>query len=232
VEVLTSMRRHGLTLEQLPAVAKYLDRVTFEGWTIHLPLLVDGRYDEAERLAHAALAVAAGPLWLSHLPSDEAVALARAMGGVDGEPVPLRQRVGTRLWLGDGSFRRTTATVMDVHTVGRGQRAGYRQRRCPADGYVVVVAGGTAHGIGLEAPTPASSLRQRAIALATGTLEAAGWALSPYTIGGRKRWFLEPPHMQSSLVFLPEAVTPPEIGTEVPVELRLTTATVDRIVAT
>ena len=34
--------------------------------------------------------------------------------------------------------------------------------------------------------------------------------------------------MQSSLVFLPRKETPPAIGDEVPVELRLTTATVDR----
>ena len=66
-----------------------------------------------------------------------------------------------------------------------------------------MVAGGTSHGIGMEAPTSAVTLRQRAIALATGSLEAAGLALSPYTINGKKRWFLEPPHMQSSLIFLP-----------------------------
>jgi hypothetical protein len=73
-------------------------------------------------------------------------------------------------------------------------------------------------------------MRQRAISVATGSLEAAGLALSPYTIGGKKRWFLEPPHMQSSLVFLPRSQTPPAIGDEVPVELRLTIATVDQIV--
>jgi hypothetical protein len=69
----------------------------------------------------------------------------------------------------------------------------------------------------------------RAIAFATGSLAAAGLALSPYTINGKKRWFLEPPHMQSSQVFLPHKEKPPRIGQEVPVELRLTTATVDYI---
>ena len=93
-----------------------------------------------------------------------------------------------------------------------------------------MIARGTSHGIGMEAPTAASTVRQRAIALATGSLEAAGLALSPYTVAGKKRWFLEPPHMQSSLVFLPAKQTPPAIGDEVPVELRLTTATVDEVV--
>ncbi|MET1003924.1 MAG: alanine racemase [Propionibacteriaceae bacterium] len=230
VEVLTSMRRHGVAAADLPRLLPALEHVEFEGWTIHLPLLADGRYAEAERLARAALDVATGPLWLSHLLPDEAVALVRQLAGAGAEPAPLRLRVGTRLWLGDESTRDATATVLDVHPVSRGQRAGYRQRVSPADGWIVVVAGGTSHGIGLEAPTAAASLRQRAISVATGSLEAAGLALSPFTIAGKKRWFLEPPHMQSSLVFLPRKVTPPHIGDELPVELRLTTATVDHII--
>ena len=229
VEVLTSMRRHGIPAAELAAAATRLDGVRFEGWSIHLPLRAEGRYVEVERLSRAALGAAPGPLWLSHLPPEEAYGLARQLGGADAGPVPLRLRVGTRLWLGDASTRMTTATVLDVHPVQRGERAGYRQRVCPADGWIVVVSGGTSHGIGMEAPTSASTVRQRAVALATGSLQAAGLALSPYTIAGKKRWFLEPPHMQSSQLFLPGRETPPEIGDEVPVELRLTTATVDQV---
>jgi hypothetical protein len=229
VEVFTSMRRHGITLDQLGQVAGFLPDVRFEGWTIHLPLHTDGRYAEAERLGHAALATAPGMLWFSHLPAEETVAVARQLGGADADPVPVRQRVGTRLWLGDKTSRSTTATVLDVHEIKRGERAGYRQRVCPADGWIVVVAGGTSHGIGMEAPTSAKTVRHRAIAFATGSLAAAGLALSPYTINGKKRWFLEPPHMQSSQVFLPRRERPPRIGQEIPVELRLTTATVDCI---
>ena len=226
VEVLTSMRRHGVRPDDLGQVTALLPGVRFEGWTIHLPLHADGRYAEAERLGYAAIAAAAGRLWFSHLPAEETVALARQLGGADADPVPVRQRVGTRLWL-DRRSRSTTATVLDVHEIKRGERAGYRQRVCPADGWIVVVAGGTSHGIGMEAPTSAKTVRHRAIAFATGSLAAAGLALSPYTINGKKRWFLEPPHMQSSQVFLPRREQPPRIGQEVPVELRLTTATVD-----
>ena len=202
VEVLTSMRRHGIPPDDLGQVTALLAGVRFEGWTIHLPLHADGRYAEAERLGHAALVAAAGRLWFSHLPPEETVALARQLGGADADPVPVRQRVGTRLWL-DRTSRSTTATVLDIHEIKRGERAGYRQRVCPADGWIVVVAGGTSHGIGMEAPTSAKTLRHRAIAFATGSLAAAGLALSPYTINGKKRWFLEPPHMQSSQVFCP-----------------------------
>ena len=227
IEVLTSMQRHGIKSDDLGQAAALLPGVRFEGWTIHLPLHTEGRYAEAERLGRAALAVAPGTLWFSHLPAEETVAIARQLAGAEGDPVPVRQRVGTRLWLGDKTARNTTATVLDVHEVKRGERAGYRQRVCPADGWIVVVAGGTSHGIGMEAPTSAKTLRHRAIAFATGSLAAAGLALSPYTINGKKRWFLEPPHMQLSQVFLPRKERPPRIGQEIPVELRLTTATVD-----
>ena len=231
MEVLTSMRRHGTRPGDLAGVAKHLGTLTFEGWTIHLPLLDRARYAEAERLARAALTTAPGPLWISHLPVAEADTLARQLGAADREPVPMRLRVGTWLWLGDPGSLSTVATVLDVHRIRRGDRAGYRQRRITRDGWLVIMAGGTAHGIGLEAPTAAVSSRQRLVALAQGGLQATGRALSPYTIAGQKRWFLEPPHMQASLVLLPGSVPPPAIGDEVPVELRLTTALVDRIVA-
>ena len=229
VEVRTSMRRHGIDPLDLERVALLTDRVLFEGWSLHLPLLTAGRYAEAERLSRAALGTLRAPLWISHLPATEATQLVGTLAGAE-EPVPLRLRSGTRLWLGEPDSRRTTATVMDVHPVSRGERVGYRQRACPTDGHVVVVAGGTSQGVGMEAPTSAGSVRQRAVALATGSLNAAGLALSPYTIAGKKRWFLEPPHMQSSQLFLPAKVPPPALGDEVTVELRLTTATVDRIV--
>jgi hypothetical protein len=230
VEVLTSMRRHGIAPTDLDRVALLADRVRIEGWTLHLPLRQEGRFAEAESLAKAALAAMPAPLWFSHLPPGEAAVLAAGLAPPGEPPVPLRLRSGTQLWLGDPTSRHTTATVLDVHKVSRGERVGYRQRPCLSDGWVVVVAGGTSHGVGLEAPTSASTLRQRAVALTSGGLEAAGRALSPYTIDGRKRWFLEPPHMQSSQVFLPGGATPPELGDEVPVEVRLTTVTVDQIV--
>jgi len=230
IEVLTSMQRHGIRTDDLAAVGDHLGAIAVEGWTIHLPLLDRGRYLEAERLARAALAAAPGTLWLSHLPAVDATTLAKQLGGAGQDPIPLRLRVGTRLWLGDAGSLTSVATVLDVHPVRRGDRAGYRQRKIGRDGWLVIMAGGTAHGVGMEAPTSASSSRQRLVALAQGGLQATGRALSPYTIADAKRWFLEPPHMQASLVLLPASVTPPAIGDDVPVELRLTTALVDQIV--
>jgi alanine racemase len=229
VEVLTSMRRYGILPTELPRLSHWIDRVDFRGWTIHLPLSGTDRVAEAEKLGRAALAAAPGPLWFSHLSAAETRDVAQRLGRAD-EPAPVRLRLGTLLWSGGPDTHWPMATVLDVHPVTRGQRVGYRQRRCVADGWIVVMAGGTSQGIGMEAPTPAASLRQRAISVATGSLEAAGWALSPYTIAGKKRWFIEPPHMQSSLIFLPRSVAPPEVGDVVPVRLRLNTAVVDHLV--
>ncbi len=46
-------------------------------------------------------------------------------------------------------------------------------------------------------------MRTRAATLARGGLDAVGFVRSPYTIDGKHRLFAEPPHMQSSMLFLP-----------------------------
>ena len=116
--------------------------------------------------------------------------------------VQTRMRMGTRLWLGAPQTLRTTATVLDVHRVTRGARYGYNQSRAPRDGWLVIVSGGTSHGIALSAPSPARSLRQRGVSLAQGILDAVGISRSPFSIAGRKRPFAEPPHMHASMVFV------------------------------
>ena len=87
IEILTSMQRHGIRPEQLSGVAAQLGRISFQGWMIHLPLRHEGRFDEAAELSRAALAVAPGTLWVSHLPAVEATSLAIDLGGaVAGSP--------------------------------------------------------------------------------------------------------------------------------------------------
>lgn len=232
LELRTSMRRHGLTREDARAALRLIETsetvggrpgVTVEGWTIHLPLRSASGMEEARELARAAQELRPGPIWISHLTPAEAGQLAAELG------VEVRLRLGTSLWLGRPDALASTAAVIDVHPVRKGERIGYRQRKVGHDGWVLVLAGGTSQGVGLEAPTAAASPRARMVSAATGGLAAVGRALSPYTVGGRKRWFLEPPHMQSSMVLLPGDVSPPAVGQDVPVELRLTTAVVDHV---
>ncbi|MGH8825056.1 MAG: alanine racemase [Jiangellaceae bacterium] len=228
VEVVTSMRRHGIVTTEIGRAVSLLDQVRFEGWALHLPLAGD-RLAQARDLARLFVATSGADghrLWLSHLDSGDVPRLATETAA------DIRLRVGTALWLGQRSACRARASVLDMHAVRRGQRYGYRQRRATRDGVLLVVAGGTAHGIALEAPAPATSLRQRAVSVTTGGLEAFGRALSPYHVAGKRRWFAEPPHMQCSLIWLPPSADPPAVGDEIDVDVRFTTTTFDRIVWT
>jgi hypothetical protein len=221
LEALTSMNRHGFDVKALAAVASSARGVRVEGHAAHLPL-GDGHVAELERC----LAVAPSPRWfVSHVTTDELASLRGRHPDVE-----FRPRVGTSLWLGDREALSARATVLDARPVGRGDVAGYRGRSFGKAGTLLVLSGGTAHGVALEAPTPAASTRQRAISVARGGLEATGRALSPYVIGGKQRWFVEPPHMQVSLVFVPAAVSAPSVGDEVEVQVRFTTTTFDDVV--
>ena len=220
LEARTSMGRHGLSSTDLAAAGKAARGVRVEGHAMHLPL-GEGHRTEVERW----MAAAPAQCWfVSHLTKTELDGLHERHQNVD-----LRPRVGTGLWLGDRGALIARATVTDSHVVRRGDRVGYQQRRINKGGHVLVVSGGTAHGIGLEAPAAAASNRQRAVSLARGGLEATGRALSPYKIAGKQRWFVEPPHMQVSLVFVPAPVTPPPIGDEIEVQVRFTTTIFDEM---
>ncbi|MGH3358912.1 MAG: alanine racemase [Nocardioidaceae bacterium] len=225
VEGVTSMERHGLDRHALADAAKALGRLELVGFTLHLPM-TGGNLDEAERWIAALQAsrLDTATVYVSHLTETELATLRERR-----PDVTIRPRIGTDLWLGDRGALRVSAAVLDVHEISRGERIGYRQRATPRDGHLLIVSGGTSHGIGLEAPTAATSVRQRATSMAKGGLEAAGVALSPYTVAGKQRWFAEPPHMQASMLLLPQSVTPPQVGDEVGVDVRFTITTFDRV---
>lgn len=220
LEGLTSMRRHGMPVGELRAALGAARGVRVEGVALHLPL-GDGHVDEIDAWIDQ---VPHDRWFVSHATESELAAL-RARR----PEVSIRPRVGTDLWLGDRGALAARAVVTDVHPVERGDRVGYRQRRVRGSGHLLVVSGGTAHGIGLEAPTPAATTRQRAVSLAKGGLDATGRALSPFVVAGKQRWFVEPPHMQISMVFLPAGTPPPAIGDEVDVRVRFTTTLFDEV---
>jgi hypothetical protein len=118
--------------------------------------------------------------------------------------------------------------VLDVHDLKRGARYGYRQRKMPGGHRLVIVSGGTAHGVGLEAPKSVSGVLGRGKAAARGGLDATGRALSPFHAGGKQRWFAEPPHMQVSLLLVPDDVEV-SIGDELDCDVRFTTTTFDEV---
>jgi alanine racemase len=235
LERLTSMRRHGFSARDLREAAPLTDGVAVEGIAMHLPMAStssthrskSSHLTEVNRLMTDV--VAAGMptrrVYISHLTDTELAELRQSYPDYE-----FRPRVGTDLWLGDRGALAVRATVLDVHPVERGDVFGYRSRTAPAAGTILVVSGGTAHGIGLEAPTAGATLRDRAARVAKGGLDAAGFVRSPYTIDGKLRLFAEPPHMQASMLFLPSGPHVPAVGDEVDVRVRFTATTFDETV--
>jgi hypothetical protein len=221
LECLTSMRRHGIAARDIDGIGSQLDGVRCEGFALHLPIDRPKGTSDVSEVAGWVLRLLSNGLptrtiWVSHVTRDELAELRTRF-----PDVTFRPRVGTALWLGDRSAYRATATVLDVRPLGPGDRYGYRQRRAGASGTLLVVSGGTTHGIGLESPRGGRSATVRAKGLARAGLEAAGRSLSPFHVAGKQRWYAEPPHMQVAMLLLPgEGVEPPAIGDEVDVDVR------------
>ena len=253
LEASTSMHRFGMDESELLGIladarireALARGRILIEGLALHLPIAQPADEDDPRRvnlgtakvrevvrwagLWSAETDVWSGHnspecrVWVSHLDDTELAAVASSV-----PDVVLRARVGTRLWL-DRSAMRAAGTVLAVHPLSTGTHVGYRQRTGPKDGTLVVVSGGTSHGIGLTAPTPAASVRQRVVTAGTGALDAAGRALSPFRWQGKQRWFAEPPHMHVSLVWLPAGVMVPAVGDRLDADVRFTTSSFDAV---
>ena len=167
----------------------------------------------------------ANTVWVSHLDDAE---LSVVRSSVD--ETMLRLRTGTRLWLGDRQALAATGTVLAVHPLVSGTHVGYRQRSGPKQGTLVVVSGGTSHGVGLAGPSPAATVRQRVTTAGIGALDAAGRAMSPFTWQGKQRWFAEPPHQHVSMVWLPHECVLPQVGDEMTADVRFTTSRFDAVV--
>ena len=217
IEGLTSMNRYGTPVVDVAHLAGAADAV---GVTLHLPLGT-GHVEEISRFIAA---VPGERTWfVSHVSAAELSTLAERFPEHE-----FRPRIGTDLWYADKGSYEVRAHVLDVRPVTKGTRVGYRQRAIAA-GHLVVVSGGTSHGVAMESPSSAATPRSRAIAVAEGVLEAAHRVRSPYTVSGVMPRFAEPPHMQCSLLVLPDGVAPPQVGDEVPVRMRLTTTTPDAV---
>jgi alanine racemase len=232
LERITSMKRHGLSARDLWSAATTLaahPKARLEGIALHLPLAQGSHLSEVSRLLNDVVAaeLTTRTIWVSHLTPDELGSLRSSYADY-----AIRPRIGTDLWLGDRDALRVTATVLDVHPLERGDAFGYRGRTAPKSGHLLVVSGGTSHGIGLEAPMGDSSMKARAATLARGGLDAVGFVRSPFSIDGKQRLFAEPPHMQASMLFLPDGPRVPEIGEQLDVRVRYTATAFDRVIVT
>ena len=226
LERLTSMRRHGLSADDLRTAVQRVSahpHARLEGVAVHLPINQGAHLAEVEGVL-AETGPGIGQVWVSHLTGDELTSLQ------DAHPdLRVRPRIGTDLWLGDRGALEVSSTVLDVHPVAKGEAFGYRGRSAPRDGHLLVVSGGTAHGIGLESPMSGSGLRDRAATAARGGMDALGRVRSPFWVDGEQRLFAEPPHMQASMLFLPTGAVVPAVGDRVTARVRYTATTFDRV---
>ena len=133
---------------------------------MHLPLNTTSHLGEVSRLINDIVAsgLPTRTVFVSHLTHDELARLATTY-----PDFTVRPRIGTDLWLGDRGRpvgrppRSSTCTRSSAATPSATAAAAL-----PKHGHIVVVSGGTAHGIGLEAPTGDQSLKARAATLARG----------------------------------------------------------------
>ena len=200
VKLASSMRRYGVDPDDLVPVLAAVERAGLVVDQFALHLPLTG--DPAEVDA-----------WLPRLPGDTAVtvshldadALARLRGRHRGRR--LVARLGTALWHGDKSFLQLQADVVEVRRVAAGDRAGYRLVEVPSDGTLVMIGSGTAHGV-----HPLAGGR------------------SPFHYARRRLALVEPPHMHTSMAFVPSGEPVPAVGDSVDVQQPLTYVAVDRIV--
>ncbi|MEY9889798.1 hypothetical protein ABIA35_000162 [Catenulispora sp. MAP12-49] len=235
VDLMTSMRRFGLQKQDIARLRTVLesDQARLEGFSVHMPLdRVSGDYvrevsDWVDALVGAGIPVRT--LFVSHLSPDEISTLAKRHQGTT-----VRPRIGTELWLGNRKVLQTRGTVHSVQKVSKGDRFGYRQHKVRGDGYLLVVSGGTAHGVGLENPKNfgrgLGGLAPRAKFVVRAGLALVNRTMSPFSWQGKTLWFAEPPHMQVSVLFVPAGVSPPKVGEELPVEVSPVMTHVDRVV--
>jgi alanine racemase len=208
IKLASSMRRFGVLARQLDDFERSIRSagLTASGYSIHLPLAGE----DTDRVAEVArwLAVLDGrhgapsELWVSHLGPDAYAGL-RARWPAWRFPM----RIGSGLWHGDKSALHLEADVLDARPVAAGSIAGYHGTRVIADGSLVVVGAGSAHGMA--------------------TLDDGR---SPFHFQRRRLALLERPHMHSSMLFVPSGEPCPSIGDIVDVQRPLTAVAVDELV--
>ena len=244
IEALTSMNRFGLSPHQIAEVFKKLNQeISVVGFSLHLPIVAPTiskltKFETAEVNSNSNkvretvgwiswLSETAdstnGPMTISvsHLTPTEVAQIKR-----ERPDVQVQIRLGTSLWLGNPNALSVTGTVLAVHDITDNEKVGYQQNS--GGRKVVVVSGGTAHGVALAAPITTSSLRKRGIAVVEGLAQAIGRIRSPFTFNGNNLNFVEPPHMQVSMLWADNC--PITVGDEIACTVRNTTANFDAVI--
>lgn len=193
VKLASAMARYGGDIALLHAAQN--SPVEIVAVAIHPALAGDRRGDVVGRLKNVP---ATYEVWVSHLDADDLASLPSAYR--------YRVRLGTTLWHGDKSMFHLGAEVLQIRPVHARTPLGYRGVPAPVHGSVVVIGGGSAHGVRL---------------LPDGR--------SPFHFARRRLELVEPPHMHTSMVIVPTGAPLPAVGDIVDVQHPLTMVSVDVI---
>jgi alanine racemase len=225
VEGITSMNRFGIGINDLAEIS----RLNLKGISLHFPIGNSkiGKVTEVTNWLNSYKTLCPSGqkvVYLSHISESELKNLTNQFPDFN-----FKVRVGTKLWIGDLKAFQIKSTVLEVHEPVN-QSFGYRQRAITNKHRLIVVSGGTAHGIGLQAPRSNVTIKQRLVAILSGILEAFDFHLSPFVVNGKQRWFAESPHMNVSFLKLPSNVSVPKVGSTISAQVRMTTTNFDCVV--
>jgi hypothetical protein len=225
IEGITSMNRFGIGLNELSQVSN----LNIKSLSLHLPIEnpAKGKVAEISDWINSYKTICPNGdkvIFLSHVSESELKSLTSKY-----PDFKFKLRIGTKLWIGDLKAFQIKSTVLEVHEPAS-HNFGYRQRGITSKHRLVIVSGGTAHGIGLQAPRSNVTLKQRLVAILSGVLEAFDYSLSPFVINGKQRWFAESPHMNVSMLKLPASSAVPKVGSTINAQVRMTTTNFDCVV--
>ena len=220
----TSLSRFGILHLDMQSIENFND-LKVQGLSLHLPIVqtaikVDATTEISSAFNGATLSKSMTETWnwivlyqelatkfalpkhlsLSHITESQLKSLKKMMQSYNFD-MKIEVRVGTKLWLGEPSALQATGTVLQIHELMNSRTVGYQQTNSGNNKRLIVVSGGTAHGVAMAAPSTASSLRKKGVAIAEGFSQAIGKVRSPFSFKGKNLDFVEPPHMQVSMLW-------------------------------
>jgi alanine racemase len=226
LEVETSVHRFGMPVTELIHAADAARKnISVKGITLHLPIadpvqskvldLETPANHNSRKLGKRLLEVATWltsynqiateydlpkHISLSHVSAKDIELLRNYVTSIDLQ-FTFDVRVGTQLWLGAPKALKATGTILEIHELTQQTHVGYQQVDGRNHKRLLVVSGGTAHGVALAAPTSRASLRKKGIAIAEGFSQARGKVRSPFSRKNENFIFAEAPHMHVSLLW-------------------------------
>lgn len=201
VKLASPMQRFGVASHDFLALVQHISAagLTIHSCALHLPLHQSNEEIIAQLKTWIPLIPTCVTLSLSHVSSTQLAVIRETFPTTECEV-----RLGTTLWHGDKSFFSLHTEVLAVHSIEKGNTAGYHSTAAPTDGHIVVVAAGTAHGV-----------------------SPLGNGASPFHFQQQRLTLLESPYMHSAMCFVPLGQPCPKVGDAIDVQRPLNSVAPD-----